>query len=391
MIKTSDIVVGANAGRARSHNRQVILDRIRTAGRIGRADIARSTGLSTQAVSNIIADLLSDRMIAEQGRQVVGRGLPAVQYALNAKGGFALGVEIRPDAVFSALLNLCGDKVASERMSLRANDRNAVTEAVRTLRDTLLKASKTPKNRLLGAGIVMPGPFGETGIRDGETELPIWADVAPDRWLSKALELPVVIENDANAAAIAERIVGTASGLKTYAYIYFGNGIGLGAVHGARLIAGAYGNAGEIGHIPVPAAGKSMPLESMVSRMSLIRALGKEGIAAESVDDLDRLYAAKTQVLMAWLENAQKPLEAAISIVENLFDPEAVILGGAMPDSILDHLIRSLTLPDKSVSNREDRTGPRLLRGTSGRMTATLGAAALVINQTFTPKIAAQA
>lgn len=391
MIVTSDIVVGANAERARNHNRQVILDRIRALGRVGRAEIARATGLSTQAVSNIIADLLDDRMIVERGRHVAGRGLPAVQYGLNAKGGFALGVEIRPDVIYSALLNLCGDTVASERLSLIANDRQSVTKALLAQRDTLLKASATPKSRLLGAGIVMPGPFGATGIRGGEAELPIWDDVSPAEWFSDALDLPVVIENDANAAAIAERIAGTASGLESYVFIYFGSGIGLGAVHGGRLISGAFGNAGEIGHIPVPTGGESKPLECMVSRLSLNRALAAAGISAETVDALDQMYTAQEPALVAWLDDALEPLAAAISIVENLFDPGAVILGGAMPDSILDHLIAEVSLPDKSVSNRDDRTGPRVLRGTSGRMTATLGAAALVINQAFTPKITAQA
>lgn len=60
-----------------------------------------------------------------------------------------------------------------------------------------------------------------------------------------------------------------------------------------------------------------------------------------------------------------------------------------MPDGILDHLIAHVSLPDRSVAHRADRTRPRLLRGASGRMTATLGAAALVINQAFTPRIAA--
>ncbi len=76
-----------------------------------------------------------------------------------------------------------------------------------------------------------------------------------------------------------------------------------------------------------------------------------------------------------------------MGIVENLLDPEVVILGGAMPDVILDHLVREAVLPARSVSNRAERSVVRLRRGTSGNMTATLGAAALVINQTFTPMI----
>ncbi|WP_306120082.1 MULTISPECIES: ROK family transcriptional regulator [unclassified Roseitalea] len=386
----SDIVVGANAGRSRSHNRQVVLGCVRAAGQIGRAEIARASGLSTQAVSNIIADLLEDGLIAEKGRRAAGRGLPAVQYTLDPAGGFAAGMEVRPDAVFAALLDLSGATVASERRPLGAADRQSVTEVVLSLRDAILRQSRAPEERLLGAGIVMPGPFGRTGIRGSGSELPIWDDVAPDLWFTEALGVPMRVENDANAAAIAERVCGVAQGLETYAFIYFGSGLGLGVVHKGRLMAGAFGNAGEIGHIPVPAGGRTVSLESAVSRLSVQRALRDAGIDASSVDALDRLYDSGDRALLAWLDAAVEPLSAAVTIVENLYDPQAVILGGAMPDNILDHLIGAVRLSERSVSNREGRTGPRLLRGASGRMTATLGAAALVINQFFTPKIAVQ-
>lgn len=386
----TDITVGANALRSRSHNRQMVLGHIRKSGRIGRAEIARASGLSIQAVSNIIADLLDDGLIVEQGRRSAGRGQPPVQYALNAGGGFALGVEIRPDAVFAAVLDLCGTTLGSERRPLPATDRDTITRSIVALCDRVLASSGTPRGRVLGAGVVMPGPFGATGITGSGSELLTWDDIAPDAWFSEALGLPVVVENDANAAAMAERIAGVAQGLETYAFLYFGSGLGLGSVHKGRLIAGAHGNAGEIGHIPVPAAGRTVPLESMVSRLSVQRALHGAGVEVTSGEDITRLYDQRHPVLLSWLDAAIEPLSVAVTIVENLFDPQTVILGGAMPDAILDHLLASVRLSERSVSRRDGRAHPRLLRGASGRMTATLGAAALVLNQAFTPQIAVQ-
>jgi predicted NBD/HSP70 family sugar kinase len=390
MISMTDIVVGANAERSRSHNRQVVLGRIRGAGQIGRAEIARASGLSIQAVSNIIADLLNDGLIVEKGRRTAGRGQPPVQYSLHAEGGFALGVEIRPDAVFAAVLDLCGATIGAERARLAATDRDTITRAVVTLCDRVLAASMTPKSRVLGAGVVMPGPFGTTGIMGSGSELLTWDDIAPDAWFAEALGLRVVVEKDANAAAMAERITGVAQGLDTYAFLYFGTGLGLGSVHKGRLMAGAFGNAGEIGHIPVPTAGRTVPLESVVSRLSVQRALHHAGIDVSRGDEIARLFDQQDPVLMTWLDAAIAPLSAAVTIVENLFDPQTVILGGAMPHTILDHLLGSVRLSKRSVSLRQNRTHPRLLRGASGRMTATLGAAALVLNQAFTPQIAVQ-
>ncbi|MEM9249881.1 MAG: ROK family transcriptional regulator [Pseudomonadota bacterium] len=382
-------IVGANAERSRSHNRQVVLGRVRAAGQTGRAEIARGSGLSTQAVSNIIADLLEDGLIAEQGVRAGGRGLPVVQYGLNPSGGYAVGVEIRPDAIFATVLDLCGQALVSERQALGAGDRDQITADVQALTARVTAAAGVPHARVLGVGIVMPGPFGLTGLSGSGSELLVWQDVTPAKWFSDALGLPVIVENDANAAAVAERVSGVAQGLETYAFLYFGSGLGLGIVQNGRLIAGAYGNAGEIGHIPVPSAGGIVPLEAVVSRLSVQEHLRAAGVHVASGADLEAAFAAQLPAMTNWLGAAAEPLSHALTTIENLLDPETIILGGAMPDVILDHLLASVTLAERSVSIRAARTTPRLMRGASGRMTATLGAAALVINQEFTPQIAA--
>lgn len=390
MMASPDPVLGANALRSRSHNRQLVLGQVRAAGRIGRADIARASGLSTQAVSNIIADLLEDGMILERGRRPASRGLPPVQYGINPRGGFALGVEIRPDTVLAALMDLTGHILFSDRRPLPDPGRASVTGTLQAIRSRAVAETGIDPARVLGAGIVMPGPFGATGIRDSGSELPGWEDTDPRQWFAQALGLPVAVENDANAAAMAERIAGAAQGLDSYAFLYFGTGLGLGVVSQGRLLTGAFGNAGEIGHVPMPGAERPIPLEDAVSRLSVRRHLAREGIAAESIDDLRRLHDAKDPALEAWLAQTARPLSAAVAMIENLFDPETVILGGAMPDSLIEAMIGKLVLQDRSVANRPRRAQPRVQRGTCGRMTATQGAAALALNRLFTPSIAAE-
>ena len=390
MNAVNDYIVGANAGRSRGHNRQVVLGRIRAAEQIGRAEIARASGLSTQAVSNIIADLIGDGLIREQGTRRPTRGLPVTQYALNPLGGYAIGIEIRPDAIFGVVLDFCGNPVAQQRREVRVNSRADVISAARDMNGALQQAIAADPDRVLGIGVVMPGPFGSTGANSRASELPILGEDAPQDWLSEALGAPVLIENDANAAAISERVSGAAQGLESYAFVYFGTGLGLGIVHKGRLMAGALGNAGEIGHIPVCDNGNMVVLEDVVSRLSLTAALRAGGITVNNVDDLAALYEAGNPIVMGWLERVVAPLSTAVGIVENLFDPQTVILGGAMPDNILDHILASLHLPARSVANRPDRDIPRLLRGKSGRMTATFGAAALVVNRAFVPEIVSQ-
>jgi predicted NBD/HSP70 family sugar kinase len=374
---------GSNQGRTRGYNRALVLSHVRAAGASGRAEIARASGLTTQTVSNIIADLEADGLLSECGRRSGSRGLPAVQYALRPDGGFALGIEVRPDALRAALLDLSGQALFTERLGLTRADPATVAAAVVRMRDLAIQQTGVPRDRLLGAGVVMPGPFGATGLADSTTDLPGWRGTDAAAFLEAALGLPVHVENDANAAAIAERHAGVARGLATYAFLYFGAGLGLGIVADGRLIRGAFGNAGEIGHMPWGAG----QLEDVASRMALARRMAAAGQPATTVEDIAHLDGHPD--LARWLDDAAPALAGAITLIENLLDPETVILGGALPDAVIDALIERIALSDASVAHRPDRRTPRLQRGASGRMTATLGAAAHVLDHAFTPRLAA--
>ncbi|MEO0914682.1 MAG: ROK family transcriptional regulator, partial [Pseudomonadota bacterium] len=340
---TPDTIKGSNAERSRSSNRQAVLGHIHTAGRMGRAELARALGLSTQAVSNIIADLEREGLLIETGVRSAGRGLPAIQYAVNPGGGYAMGIEIRPDALFTALVDLQGAVAAKGRQPLAAHTPDIVVEAVRMLRAKMLAQTGIAESRLLGAGIVMPGPFGQTGLSGLGLALTGWQKVNAARLFEEALQMPVELSNDANAAAMAERIGGTAQGVSHFAYLYFGAGLGLGLISRGQLVAGAFGNAGEIGHIPIPTAEGPQPLETLVSRASVQRALAARGpldIAA-----LDALYSEGAEDLMGWLSQACTSLGQAVALIENLFDPQTIILGGAMPRAVLDHMVAHTPRP----------------------------------------------
>ena len=376
---------GSNAERSKHRNRQAVLGQLRAAGAMGRAEIARALSLTTQTVSNIIAELLEDGLLVEKGRVRAGRGLPAIQYALDPQGGYAWGIEVRPDAIFAALLDMHGQAVATERVAIAQTEPEIVITQVKSLYARALDQVPNARDRTLGAGIVMPGPFGVTGIAGMGSDLPGWQEVDAEMLFTNAIGLPVVLSNDANAAAMAERINGVAQQMTFYAYLYFGAGLGLGLVHGGQLVRGAYGNAGEIGHIPMP--GHAGNLETALSRLSVQRHLRKAGKEARDIDTLDRLFQQNDPDLMAWLGTASEALGHAMAIVENMFDPQTIILGGAMPDAVLDYLVDNAPLPELSVSNRPDATYPRLMRGASGRMTATLGAAALILSRALSAPV----
>lgn len=372
---------GSNAERSRAYNRGLVLGHLRRTGRGGRAEIARASGLTTQTVSNIIAELEAEGLLREAGRLATGRGLPAVQYEVEPSGGFALGVEIRTDAIHAALLDLSATARWTGRVALDHAGPDSVIDRLAALRQSCIATTGIAEQRLLGCGVVLPGPFGRTGLSDPATELPGWIGLDAHALLQSALDLPVVIENDANAAAVAERLSGVARGLAHFAFVYFGTGLGLGLFSDGALVRGAFGNAGELGHLRID--GKR--LEDVASRLALSRRIMQAGLPAITVEDLDRPQAAPH--VAAWAQEAGPALGEAMTILENLFDPQCVILGGALPDRVLDSLIAQITLSDMSLSRREDRECPRLVRGSAGRQTATLGAGALMIDRLFTASL----
>lgn len=380
---------GVTPARSRDHNRQLVLGHLHAGGALGRAELARRSGLSTQAVSNIIAELEQDGLLRDEGLQQGKRGLPARQYAVNATGAFALGIEVRPGAILAALMDLSGQPVWHDRRPLDRATPQAVTAILPDLKAAALAAAPSARNRLLGAGVALPGPFGRTGLRGDGSDLPGWEDVDARAVFAQALDLAVTVENDANAAAISERIALAPEGVTTFATLYFGTGLGLAIVQDGRIVPGAFGNAGEIGHIPVATPQGMQPLEECLSRLSVERHLAAHGRVVRDMPALQALFDAGDPALMAWLDAARDPFGQAIAILENLLDPQTILLCGAMPEGIVRHLTETVALPARSVARRGDNPQPALRVGRCSRTAATLGAAALVLNRTFTPALAA--
>jgi predicted NBD/HSP70 family sugar kinase len=388
------IAIGNNPVRARSHNRRVVLEAVRLQGPLGRAEIARLTHLTTQAVSNIVSALIDDGLLVQQGRRRLGRGQPPVQIAVNPNGGITAGVEIAAGQMVTVLVDLAGRLRAQRSRPLL----DAAPERVAPLVSAEIAAARSSTQdlpqRLLGVGVVMPGPFGIEGLTSvGPTTLPGWADVNAAEYLSAATDLNIVVENDAAAAAVAERLHGAGRALRNFCFVYFGRGIGLGVVIDGRPYRGAFGNAGEVGHVVVVPGGRPCAcgncgcLERYASFQALQERFAGAGRMPPDLGDLDRLLDRDDPAIAAWLDDAARALSSMVATLENLYDPEAVIFGGRFPDTLIDALIEAMQPLPLSIAARRGRTVPRVIRGATGPFTAALGAAALPILETVTPRL----
>lgn len=364
---------GTNQEFGRPYNRRVVLEAVRLHGPIQRGAIAKRVGLTFQTVSNITRELENLDFIVGRRLTPRGRGLPATDLVVNPDGGFAIGLHLTPLGLEAALINLAGEVLAREvRRLARLSPEMAFSEiaaVVKTLRQGLSKSK-----RLLGVGLAMPGPFDvETMSFVGPTTLEGWRGVPVQERLSAIAGTPAFIEVDHAAAALGERLYGSGRNLRDFYYLYFGVGLGGCFVHDGLPLRGSHKNAGEIGHIPVVPEGEPCPcgnrgcLERYVSLEALQRRSAAVGVAG-------------------WTAEAAPRLRAAISTIENLFDPETVILGGLAEPELLATLIAAAEPWSNTVSSRKDRTAPRVMLSANGQDAVLRGAAALAVSGVLSPR-----
>ncbi len=363
---------GANQEFGRPYNRRIVLESIRRDAPTTRGRIAQSVGLTVQTVSTIIRELEEQGFILSVREEPKGRGLPPTTLRINPEGGFAVGVHLTPLGIDVALVNLGGDIVGS----IHREAPNSTPDAAFSLISAMVPelAALRPDGRMLGVGLALPGPFDVDSMSFvGPTTMAGWGNVPLRQRLAEATGLPAFYETDMAAAALGERLYGLGAGFSDFYYLYLTVGLGGAMVHDGVVQRGAWGNAGEIGHIPLVPNGEPCPC-------------GNHGCLERylSLEAYNRRPAGMSEA--AWVESVAPIFRAAITTVENLFDPEAIILGGLAAPSLIEGLVGATADLPNSVSARRDRTAPRVVISNGGQHTVLRGAAALAVSGVLSPR-----
>lgn len=368
----------------RGHQRRLIVDALWRVDAASRADLAAAIGLSPQMVTLLVDELMADGLVREVGRRPAARGQPPIDLALDPEGGFAVGVQVEPGRLNIVLADLKG-RVRAEISEPCPTDTPA--KALPHLKKRIARlVAKTgiDRRRVLGAGIVIPGPFGDVeNVTRDALSMPAWSRSTFREDFAAALDMPVFVGNDATAAAVGEHLDGAARDLRHFVYLYLGEGVGAGVFVEDHPAMGAFGNAGEVGRMLVPdpdRPGAAIELEAVASLDALRRALAVAGDV-----DADALFAANAAKVARWRDRAVAALRVAIANIENLLDPDAIVLGGPLPPAELSALLSRIELPP-TVSARGGRRHPRLLLGRSGRVVSALGGATLPLFHALTPQ-----
>ena len=204
-----------------THNQRVVLDLVRTRGPISRADIVRLSGLTFPSVSRIVGELIERGLVGEKRQRRGGMGKPPTELELNPRSAFSVGLNLDRDHLSAVLVDLSGEVLAREHLPLGDPSPDTVLPLMVSATEKLL-GQDVSKRLLLGIGVGLPAPLHTDKVTANlPDDLSEWGNVSVAATLSKQFGCPVLLENNATAAAIGERWYGVGRDIKDFFFVFF--------------------------------------------------------------------------------------------------------------------------------------------------------------------------
>jgi predicted NBD/HSP70 family sugar kinase/biotin operon repressor len=350
---------------ARGHNRSLVLQTLYRAGQQSRADIARETGLTRVTVSDLVAELIAEGLVIETGQREDARpGKPATLLDLDRNAFQIIGIDLSEYAIFrGAVLDLDGQIHHRAELPLAGATGPDATALVIRLAESLIAQATLP---ILGLGVGSPGVVDLAGVVLSAPNLG-WVGEDLQGILAARFGIPVVVANDANAAALAEHSFGDAD--SDMMLIKVGHGVGAGLLLDGTPLFGSRFAAGEIGHVVV---GTDGGLECVC---------GKHGCLETwlATPRLEKAIAAAPQKRDEILTEAGQRLGIALAPVVGALNLAEVVLSG--PTTLLDGPLAQATIETLRSRTMAEFHGDLTLRMTTlGEDIVMRGAAVMVLS-----------
>ena len=320
-------------GQGADVNRSAVLAHLGVTGPASRADLARAIGVSPALMTAIMKDLVADGLVVELETAPSLGGRPARRVGLASSAGRTIGVKVSADHVAFVEVGIDGSVRRSASEPFDAAARSMLADLTVLLRRFMDSGTTVP---LLGIGIGVPGSVDAqaSGIVDS-VQLG-WQQVELGAWLRREFRLPVLVENNVNAVAVAERLYGVGARHRDLLVVTIGTGVGSGIVVDGTVLRGATGGAGELGHLPVAEDGPMCDcgnrgcLETFIGEAALVRIARERGIipAEGGMVALRALADGGDAAAAAVFGEAGHRLGRAIAGTVNLLDPEMIVVLG---------------------------------------------------------------
>ncbi len=389
MIRTGDHAL------VKQLNKSIVLNVLRSKSPVSRTDISKLTGLNKATVSVIMDELLAEDLVIELGHGPSTVGRRPVMCRFNPQAGMVIGLQIEVDSVSGVLTDLAGN-IIREQVEVVDSlaDIDVAKQAIKNVVDPLLSHATGTRLGVLGIGVGVPGLVNySTGVVRRAPNLH-WNNVPLRSFLESEWPYSILVDNEANAGALGEKLFGIGRDYTDLVYISVGHGIGAGIVVNGELVRGVHGLAGEFGHMTIEVNGHKCScdgrgcLEMYASEKAVKETIristGEEWPTARVFEQLAKGNRVATEAVRL----AGRFLGIGISNIANGLDTSLIVIGNRMANggSVFLESVRE-SFYEYCFSHSLSKTNIELSQ--LGKSACALGAASLVVHEYFSiPKMA---
>ena len=398
---------GANLPRVADYNERLVLDAVRRApSGLSRVELTQHLGLVAQTISNVVTRLTERGQIREIGKLRKGPGKPRTLLALRPEAHYAIGVHIDPAVVTCVLVDFTGTIVRrTTRATPNVNSPADVLVEISDMVGGVVRDAGIPRDRLLGIGLASPGPIDVTdGLVLDPPLLPDWKQIPLRDHLATITMLPVLLEKDVFACAVAEWWLPSSTPSENYAFFYFGTGLGVGLVLNGVPFRGTSSNAGDIGTMPtgvLPTGRQGSQGDSALGQVTSVGYVLRDPRAHEAIgyppplDNPVELEAAFVRLCERadlspaadqLLDEAARGFASSVLSTVNLLDLNRVVFGGPLWSAVADRFTRQVRARLDEVAAIRGVHGVELVTSAHDTDVGAVGAASLVLDYMFSPR-----
>ena len=362
-----------------------------------RAELAKATGLARSTVAARVEELIRMGLIVPVADAASTGGRPPSQFALNPAARVVVAVDIGASHTTVAITDLVGSILAERtgRLAVSLGPDSVLSWLVEAVNEMIDEAGLT-HDLVVAMGVGVPGPVEySTGRPAKPPIMPGWDGFDVPGWIQQHLHVPVLVDNDVNISALGEQAVAWPNA-EHMMFVKVATGIGAGIISDGRLLRGAQGIAGDLGHVRV-ARGADVPchcgntgcLEALASGPAIARTLMAQGIEAHDGNDVVALVKGGSLEAVQAVRQAGRDLGEVLTASVSLLNPSVISIGGAM-SRVGEHLIagvrevvytRSMPLATEHLA---------IVQSVTAGEAAVRGASMLAVEYALSPEILPQ-
>ncbi|HEY8344030.1 MAG TPA: ROK family protein [Bacillota bacterium] len=369
----------------RNINKELVFRCIKDNLIISKKIIAEKLGLSTTTVATIINELLAGNKIQSCGSAKSTGGRKSILYEVNPTAGYAVGIDLQVDQIVYVLLDFAGNVVSTKETDVTDKSEWAVASVLNKEIPEFVAENGISMEKILGIGFGVPGTVhGQSEIIDFAPNLE-WENVNL-RSLLKG-QTPIIVENEANAAALGEKRFGIGRNVENMVYVSIGMGVGCGIIIDHKLFSGTSFNAGEFGHMTVEPdglpckCGKRGCWEVYASNNAALNLYAvKSGVYFDKFEDFIQRLIAGERTASEVADHITKYLGVGIGNIVNGLNPQLVVIGGKITeagDMIYDKILQQI----KYYTLRRSMTELEIQFSALNSKASAMGAAGMVLDK----------